>query len=89
MNNEIIDDITRWSDQKLKTWIKDSVDRYEMAGLDPHRAFLHTTVNLMVMVANVLSTTDATPEESGWKLVESIRLIRKELAFGKRSANPN
>jgi hypothetical protein len=76
-------DLSDWSDQRLKQWFIDSIDRYEMVDIDERKALANTTAILMTMLAQVLSLIEVTPEEAAYKLLETIKFCRDRT--GRRS----
>jgi hypothetical protein len=76
-DDELTQDIDKWSEKKLETWFCDSIARYEMMDIDRKTAITHTVATLMRTLVNVLATVDdATPEEVGQKFVEFIKIAR-------------
>lgn len=74
----IVRDLETWADNKLRQTILDIASRYEMADLSERECFVRTATNVMVVCSMMLASTSATPEESGFKLVESIKHIRQQ-----------
>jgi hypothetical protein len=77
MSNQIVNDIGRWSQERIAQWFDDSVDRYRMADLSQREADCCTVATLMTTLAIVLAQSSASPEECGRKLMEAVRSMRK------------
>jgi hypothetical protein len=58
--NQIESDIEKWSEDRLKQWFIDSIERYKMADVAPRRAMAITASTLLTAAVMV----SATPEES-------------------------
>ena len=69
-------DINNWSNDKLCQWMIDTIRRYEMADLDANLAVINSTINLMMMLAKLLSHTTIPADEAGAKFAESITMLR-------------
>lgn len=69
-------DINDWSNEKLRQWMIDTIHRYEMADLDSHLAVINSTINLMMMLAKLLSHTTVPADEAGTKFAEIITGLR-------------
>lgn len=69
-------DINNWSNEKLHQWVVDTMRRYEMADLDANLAVINSTINLMMMLAKLLSHTTIPADEAGAKFAESITILR-------------
>jgi hypothetical protein len=69
-------DINNWSNEKLHQWVVDTVHRYQMADLDSHLGVINSTINLMMMLAKLLSHTTIPADEAGAKFAESITMLR-------------
>lgn len=69
-------DINNWSNEKLHQWVVDTMRRYEMADLDANLGVINSTINLMMMLAKLLSHTTIPADEAGAKFAESITILR-------------
>lgn len=69
-------DINNWSNEKLHQWVVDTMRRYEMADLDANLAVINSTINLMMMLAKLLSHTTIPADEAGAKFARSITILR-------------
>lgn len=78
MSDQINRDISRWSEEKLEQWCKDSIMRFAIANDgDDRDAFSHTCSVLMVSIASLIAhNTEIRPEMAGVHLAKIIHHIR-------------
>jgi hypothetical protein len=76
MTDEMVDDIEKWSDARLKQWFADSVMRYELVDVFRSIALTRSTATLMMALGQLLAGVDVSPDVAGAHLVEVIKRIR-------------
>jgi hypothetical protein len=75
--NEIVNDIDNWSNERLKLWAKDTVDRYDIVGINRHAALSYTIATMMSGLAYLLAAIEADPAEAGRALALAVRVTRR------------
>jgi hypothetical protein len=85
---EMARDMEDWSDKRLRQWLDDSLERYEIADVERGLAVTLATISLVIMLAKILASTNVTAEDAGDRLAESIRQIRHERARKTRRQRP-
>lgn len=75
----IKDDIDKWSDDKLRDWLLDSMCRYEMMGASEQEAYQNALTNMMYGLAKCIAVTTGNSKEAGAQLTVCIDRIRLKL----------
>src|SRR4029453_17065215 len=75
----VMDDIERWSQDRLALWMDDTIARYRMADLTPADAYYFLLTELLRVTAVTFAVmTDVTPEEFGEQIAQLITRYRKD-----------
>jgi hypothetical protein len=77
--NELINDIESWSNERLKLWAQDTVSRYDIVGLNKSLALSYTVSTMMSGLAYLLASIEADPAEAGRALALAVRATRRKL----------
>jgi hypothetical protein len=77
-DKKILMDLERWSDEKLRQWFLDSIERYKMIDVSDRTAFSYAMTTLVMFYARlIVETSTATPEESADQVKDVIKFMKK------------
>jgi hypothetical protein len=78
VSKQIRNDISNWSEDRLKQWCADSIMRYEIADVPTRYAYSALVTILLMLAGRILAeTSDVSPELAGAEFAKIIALQRR------------